>query len=120
MISIAVTTLYVEYLTGPLEKLRQVAGLDIWPHHWPLLAQVFLLWVSSEFIWYWMHRAEHRWSIIWKVSGHGAHHSFKKLNALNFGLNHPLEYFFILLPSLLVELGFHKRKSQMFNLTYRF
>ena len=69
-------------------------GLDIWPHSWPLIAQVFLVFFSSELIWYWIHRAEHRWHFVWRVSGHGAHHSFKKLNALNFGLNHPLELFF--------------------------
>lgn len=106
MIAITLTAAYETWLTGPLEKLRHAAGLDIWPHHLPLLAQVLLVWVTSEFLWYWMHRAEHRWAIIWRLSGHGAHHSFKKLNALNFGLNHPVEYFFILLPSILVELTF--------------
>jgi sterol desaturase/sphingolipid hydroxylase (fatty acid hydroxylase superfamily) len=44
--------------------------------------------------------------MVWRVSGHGAHHSFKKLGALNFGLNHPLELFFLLLPSALMELTF--------------
>ena len=43
---------------------------------------------------------------MWRVSGHGAHHAFQKLGALNFGLNHPLEYFFLLLPGVLLELTF--------------
>ena len=98
--------LYDELLREPLGALRENLHLNIWPHQWPLLAQLFLVFFASEFIWYWMHRAEHRWKIVWRLSGHGAHHSFKKLGALNFGLNHPVEYFLILLPSLLVELIF--------------
>ena len=106
LIALTLTTFYVEWLAQPLATLRHTARIDIWPHQWPILAQVLLVFLSSEFIWYWMHRAEHQWPPIWRLSGHGAHHSFKKLNALNFGLNHPLEYFFILLPSILVELVF--------------
>ena len=106
IIAIALTAAYVEWLAAPLAAIRHTAGLDIWPHHWPILVQLLLVFVVSEFIWYWVHRAEHRWTLIWRISGHGAHHSFKKLNALNFGLNHPFEYFFILLPSILVELVF--------------
>ena len=106
LIALAVGSFYVEWLTTPFAALRNAVGLDIWPHDWPILIQLLLVFFVSEFIWYWMHRAEHRWRWVWRLSGHGAHHSFKKLNALNFGLNHPLEYFFILLPSLLVELTF--------------
>ena len=64
------------------------------------------MFLSSEFIWYWMHRAEHRWQLVWRLSGHGAHHAFKRLGALNFGLNHPFELFLIVLPTALVELTF--------------
>jgi sterol desaturase/sphingolipid hydroxylase (fatty acid hydroxylase superfamily) len=53
-----------------------------------------------------MHRAEHRWTIAWRISGHGAHHAFKKLNAINFGANHPVELFWIVLPAVLVDLAF--------------
>ncbi|MFM7273302.1 MAG: sterol desaturase family protein [Gammaproteobacteria bacterium] len=99
-------SLYEGSLAEPLAALRATLGLDIWPHHWPLLAQVLLVFFASEFLWYWMHRAEHRWSIAWRLSGHGAHHAFKKLNALNASANHPIELFWIVLPSLLVELFF--------------
>ena len=67
---------------------------------------MFLVFFMSEFIWYWFHRAEHRWHLVWRMSGHGAHHSFKRLGALNFGLNHPLEFFLLVLPAALVELTF--------------
>lgn len=106
IIAVIIGEFYRDVLSHPLANFRQSLGLDIWPHDWPLLAQLFLVFFTSEFIWYWMHRAEHRWKIVWRLSGHGAHHAFKKLGALNFGLNHPAEYFLILLPSLLVELIF--------------
>ena len=105
-IALTVAELYNVWLASPLESLRHSVGLDIWPHDWPLLAQLFIVFFFSELLWYWMHRAEHRWGLVWRLSGHGFHHSFKKLGALNFGLNHPVEYFFIVLPSALVELTF--------------
>ena len=101
-----VTVFYDTNLRPPLDSLRETLGLDIWPHEWPVFIQVFMVFFLSEFIWYWMHRAEHRWYLVWRASGHGAHHSFKHLGAVNFGVNHPLELFFIALPSALVELFF--------------
>ena len=105
-ITAIVAGLYHQWLSGPLGALRASFGLDIWPHEWPLLVQVFMVFFASEFIWYWLHRAEHRWSLVWRVSGHGAHHSFKNLGAINFGANHPLETLWLVLPSALVELTF--------------
>ena len=81
LIALTLTTIYVELLAEPLSSLRYAAGLDIWPHHWPILGQLLLVFLTSEFLWYWMHRAEHRWVLIWRLSGHGAHHAFKKINA---------------------------------------
>jgi sterol desaturase/sphingolipid hydroxylase (fatty acid hydroxylase superfamily) len=97
---------YESILLPPLDFIRARLGIDFWPHQWPLVLQVFLAFLCSEFIWYWLHRAEHRWQIFWRASGHGAHHAFKKLNALNFGLNHPLESLVLLLPPLIVEVVF--------------
>jgi len=102
----AVALLYVDLLAGPLSALRQSLNLDVWPHGWPILVQVLMVFFAGEFIWYWVHRAEHRWNLVWRLSGHGAHHSFKHLGAINFGLNHPLEMFLLVLPSALVELFF--------------
>ncbi len=93
-------------LSPLLAELRATAGLDFWPHEWPALAQLAIVFFASEFVWYWMHRAEHRWPRVWRVSGHGAHHAFKKLNGLNAGLNHPLELFLLLLPSAVIEFLF--------------
>ena len=50
LVALVLTTLYVEWLTAPLANLRQAAGLDIWPHHWPILTQLLMVFVASEFI----------------------------------------------------------------------
>ena len=102
----AVGDFYTQVLDPCLSGLREQLGVHIWPHHWPLLAQMFTVFFLNELLWYWVHRAEHQWSVVWRFSGHGAHHAFQKLGALNFGLNHPLEYFFLLLPAALLELIF--------------
>ena len=98
--TIGVAVLYAEYLIEPLASAREELGFDVWPHHWPLLVQVVMVFLISELIWYWVHRAEHRWYAVWRVSGHGAHHSF------NFGLNHPLELLFLAIPPAIVEIVF--------------
>ena len=106
MVGGAASGLYETYLTTPLDALRATLHLDLWPHHWPLVPQALLVFFLSEFIWYWIHRAEHRWTPVWRLSGHGAHHAFKKLNAINAGANHPIELFLIVLPAILVDLLF--------------
>lgn len=105
-IGVVVTVFYAEFLRGPLQALRASLGLDVWPTEWPMVLQVLLAFFLSELIWYWLHRAEHRWGAVWRVSGHGLHHAFKNLSAINFGANHPFEMLVIALPSLLVELLF--------------
>lgn len=93
-------------LSAPLASVRASLRLDVWPHSWPVVPQLLLLFLVSEGIWYWVHRAEHRWALVWRASGHGVHHSFKQLGALNFGLNHPFEFILLVLPSTLVGLLF--------------
>lgn len=106
LVADAAGTFYELNLTEPLERFRIGLGLDVWPHQWPLAVQALLVFFLSEFVWYWIHRAEHRWTPVWRLSGHGAHHAFKKLNAINAGANHPIELFLIVLPSILVDLLF--------------
>lgn len=98
--------LYTQALAEPLTGLRQALHLDVWPRHWPLVVQLLMVFFASELIWYGLHRAEHRWALVWRASGHGAHHAFKRLNAINAGANHPLEFFLLALPVLLVDLLF--------------
>ncbi len=93
---------FEETLFPWLASLRESLGLDIWPSDWPLLLQVLLLFMGFELVNYWYHRGAHRWNWLWRASGHGTHHAFKHLTALNTMANHPLEALFLLLPLLVV------------------
>ena len=100
----ALSAFYRSQFAQPLAAVRAGLGLELWPHGWPIAARVLLAFLASEFIWYWLHRSEHRFAWLWRASGHGVHHSFKRLNAINFNANHPLEAFVILIPMTLVTL----------------
>jgi len=109
--TVVVAEIYQGVLAAPLADLRVAMHLDIWPTSWPLLLQIFLAFAIGEFILYWIHRAEHRWGWVWRLSGHGVHHSFKRLNAINFGVNHPFETFLLVIPLVLTELFFGAGKA---------
>jgi sterol desaturase/sphingolipid hydroxylase (fatty acid hydroxylase superfamily) len=70
----------------------------VWPDglHW--VVQAVLLYLLADGINYWMHRAVHRWPLLWRISGHGVHHSFHELNAHHAVLTHPFELFFLAAP----------------------
>lgn len=99
---VAVEALYEASLFEWMANLNNAWSLDIWPAHWPLIAQVLLLFAAYEFVNYWYHRASHHWSWLWKLSGHSTHHAFKKLSGLNSVANHPIEAFFLILPRAIV------------------
>ncbi len=61
-------------------------GVQIWPSHWPLYAQVILAVVGSEFMLYWAHRTAHEIPFIWRF--HAIHHSVEKLWIVNTGRFH--------------------------------
>ena len=64
-------------------------GLTTWPHRWPLLAQLALALVVAELPSYWLHRAQHSWSLWWRL--HATHHAVPRLYWLNAGRFHPLD-----------------------------
>lgn len=78
----------------------------LWPDslHWSL--QVVVLYLLADGLNYWMHRAFHRWSWLWRISGHGVHHSFHDLNSHHAVLTHPLELFFLAVPMALAAAVF--------------
>ena len=61
----------------------------IWPHHWPVVAQVCLMLLIAEFFRYWLHRAFHKFTPLWRF--HAVHHSIHRLYWLNVGRFHPIE-----------------------------
>ncbi|AXT40060.1 sterol desaturase family protein [Alteromonas sp. BL110] len=97
-----IETLYEASLFKWMAGLSEAWRLDIWPSQWPKIAQVLLIFSAFEFVNYWYHRASHRWGWLWRLSGHSAHHAFKKLSGLNAVANHPLEGFFLILPRAIV------------------
>ncbi len=62
---------------------------SVWPHAWALPAQIVLMVLSVDFMRYWLHRACHRFTPLWRL--HEVHHSPEILYALNVGRFHPLE-----------------------------
>jgi sterol desaturase/sphingolipid hydroxylase (fatty acid hydroxylase superfamily) len=70
---------------------QQVQG-GIWPHSWPVAAQVVLATVVREFFDYWGHRAMHRFDWLWRL--HATHHSATRLYFLNGARAHPGEIAF--------------------------
>ncbi|WP_363800418.1 sterol desaturase family protein [Lysobacter firmicutimachus] len=94
--------LYEAWLPRLLAGARGPVGAALWPHHWPWPLQALLLFFVGDLIYYWVHRAIHRWAWLWRLTGHGFHHGFHNLHALNVGSNHPFEAVFLALPLTLV------------------
>jgi sterol desaturase/sphingolipid hydroxylase (fatty acid hydroxylase superfamily) len=65
------------------------AQSEWWPHAWPLAAQAILMVLAVDFVRYWLHRACHRFDVLWRL--HEVHHSPDILYVLNVGRFHPLE-----------------------------
>ncbi len=63
-------------------------SLGLWPTHWPLLAQLLLAIVATDFAFTLVHYYSHRWSILWRL--HAVHHGSIRLNGLNGLMRHPL------------------------------
>lgn len=93
---------YESLLPAALAGVSEQVGAAIWPDGWPLLAQALLLYFASDFIYYWIHRAIHRWPLLWRMSGHGFHHGFQNLHAINAGASHPFELVPLALPLVLL------------------
>jgi len=73
-------------------------GANLWPHSWPLLAQLFLMLLIAEFGRYWFHRWAHEVPWLWRF--HAIHHSPNRLYWLNAGRVHPVEKVFFLIPEV--------------------
>ena len=67
-------------------------GVGLWPHDWPLAAQLPLSWVVVEGFAYWPHRWLHEVPWLWRL--HATHHSPERLYWLNATRAHPLEHVF--------------------------
>lgn len=98
----AMSEAYGALLRPGLEPLRALLSTRFWPETGPLLVQGLILFFASDFIYYWIHRAIHRSSMLWRLSGHGFHHAFHNLHAINVNATHPFEIVFLALPMMLL------------------
>lgn len=96
-----------EAVLAPLfDGFNSSLGARLWPQSWPVFAQMVILFFASDFIYYWIHRAIHRSSLLWRLTGHGFHHGFHNLHAINSGASHPFELVFLALPLVLLSVAF--------------
>lgn len=65
------------------------APSSLWPHSWPLWAQIAAMVLAVDLMRYWIHRACHTWTPLWRL--HEVHHSPEILYTLNVGRFHPAE-----------------------------
>lgn len=93
---------YEALLLPVLAGFRETTGSAIWPHEWFIVVQVLMLYFASDFIYYWIHRGIHNSSFMWRLSGHGFHHAFHNLHAINVNAAHPFEVLFLALPMVLL------------------
>jgi len=69
--------------------LTMTIGAGLWPHRWPLVAQLALALVFAELFKYWGHRLMHEWDWLWRF--HAVHHSVPRLYWLNASRFHPVD-----------------------------
>jgi sterol desaturase/sphingolipid hydroxylase (fatty acid hydroxylase superfamily) len=62
---------------------------NLWPHGWPVAAQVMLMLFTGDALRYWLHRAFHTWQSMWRF--HAVHHAPHELYWLNVGRFHPID-----------------------------
>jgi sterol desaturase/sphingolipid hydroxylase (fatty acid hydroxylase superfamily) len=70
-------------------KIHAVAPSRWWPQSWPLAAQIAIMVLAVDLLRYWLHRASHHFSPLWRL--HEVHHSPDLLYTLNVGRFHPIE-----------------------------
>lgn len=101
-----VAMLFVLLLIEPLHAAGLTTNI-LWPHAWPVGIQAALMLIAADFLRYWLHRASHRYTLLWRL--HAVHHSPGQLYWLNVGRFHPLEkalqMAFDTLPFLLLGVG---------------
>lgn len=85
-------------LIGGTAWMAATFGSEIWPSHWPLLAQLFLMLLIAEFGRYWIHYAAHKLPWLWRL--HAVHHSPNRLYFFNAGRFHPIEKVLFQLPEV--------------------
>ncbi|MEM7687550.1 MAG: sterol desaturase family protein [Pseudomonadota bacterium] len=77
-----------------------------WPSHWPMIAQAAIGFAAIQFFAYWSHRWQHEVGLLWRTFGHGTHHTYTKLSAINWNTAHPFEALLLVAPALILSAVF--------------
>ena len=70
-------------------KLSAYLGAEMWPVHWPVVMQLAMALLISQFGEYWVHRSMHEVPFLWHF--HSVHHSPQRLYWLNAARFHPID-----------------------------
>jgi sterol desaturase/sphingolipid hydroxylase (fatty acid hydroxylase superfamily) len=70
-------------------KVSAFMGADLWPAHWPVVVQLAMALLISQFGEYWVHRSMHEVPFLWRF--HSVHHSPRRLYWLNAARFHPID-----------------------------
>lgn len=92
-------------IIGLSNYIETNASAGIWPHDWPLWAQISLAVIAAEFGLYWAHRLGHEWPLMWRF--HAIHHSVRRLWIINTGRFHFIDSLISIIMGLgiLIALG---------------
>lgn len=63
-------------------------SFDLWPTEWPLVAQLLLAIIATDFAMTMMHYLSHRFTFLWRL--HAVHHGVTRLYGFNGLVRHPL------------------------------
>ena len=92
VVQVALPYLLAITLVVGLAGALKAGGLTVdvlWPHNLPVVAQVGIMLLAADFMRYWLHRAFHRYPLMWRL--HAVHHSPAQLYTINVGRFHPIE-----------------------------
>lgn len=86
-VATVVVTLGMGYVFGAvIRRNALIPAATQWAPYWVGLLSFFL----TSFIFYWWHRATHRFDVLWRIF-HQLHHSAKRVEALTAFYAHPLD-----------------------------
>lgn len=91
-----------------MPQVQAIAG-PLWPSTLPMVVQSLIAFLALQLIAYWLHRFQHRTPWLWRGTGHGTHHTYTRLNAINWNSNHPLEAIFLVAAPAILALLFGPR-----------
>lgn len=90
---------YTAALAGVTAWLAVKAGGQLWPHDWPIWAQLVLLLLAGDAGRYWGHRLAHEIPMLWRF--HAVHHSATRLWFFNGMRQHPVDKVWFMASELL-------------------